>query len=90
MNEQGFHWEVPKFPMLHAAQIEQYRRMSPREKIAEMRALLAVAERALRLLPAAEMERRLRAADRIRERSKRALLEKLSELRDDAPRTASG
>jgi hypothetical protein len=76
--------------MLHAAQIEQYRMMSPRERIAEMRALIALAERAMRVLPPEEMERRLQAADRIRERSKRALLERLSELRDDTSRPASG
>lgn len=66
--------------MLSRNALEHYRRMTPRERIAEMRELIGVAERALLVLPPEEARRRLAAADRIREASKRAFLEGLRRL----------
>lgn len=62
--------------------LEQYRAMSPRERIAEMRALMDVAARALQLLPAAERAKRLAAEDRLRRDSIEALLRGLAALDD--------
>lgn len=58
--------------------LDHYRRMSPRERIAEMRALEAVAVRALMVLPPEERARRLAAEDRIRRASIESLLEGLA------------
>lgn len=60
--------------MMSAAMLEQYRRMTPRERIAELRSLMDIAARALRVLPAAERARRLLAEDRLRRASIEALL----------------
>mgnify|MGYP001602391085 CR=1 FL=1 len=57
--------------MLSREAIKHYRRMTPRVRIAEMKELLNVAARALRLLPPGEAERRLEAADRLRKEPKR-------------------
>jgi hypothetical protein len=70
--------------MLSREAVEHYRRMSPRERIAEMKELLDVADRALRRLPRGEAARRLAAADRIHNESKSALLDAL--LRLETPR----
>ncbi|GEM_PF-5540699 len=67
-------------PMLSRDALEHYRRMTPRERIAEMKELIGVAERALAVLPPGEAARRLAAADLIREKSKKALLAGLRRL----------
>lgn len=75
--------------MLSCETLEHYRRMTPRQRIAEMVELIDVAERALRVLPPEEAQRRLAAADTLREHSKIALLEALKRLgegRGSAPR----
>lgn len=54
--------------------LEHYRKMSPRERIAEMSALNKVAWCALMSLPPEERERRLEAETRIRRESIKALL----------------
>jgi hypothetical protein len=64
--------------MMSAHMLEQYRRMTPRERIAEMRALMDVAARALRVLPPEERARRLAAEDRLRRSSIEALLRGLA------------
>ena len=63
--------------MLSPQQFGAYRNMSSRERIAEMRELPRVAERALAALVPQEAGRRLQAADRIRRESIVALLEGL-------------
>ena len=60
--------------MLSAAMLEQYRRMTPAERIAEMRALMAVAARSLEVLTPAERALRFAAEDRVRRASIEALL----------------
>lgn len=64
--------------MLSPAMLDHYRRMTPRERIAEMRALSEVALRSLMVLPPEERARRLAAEDRIRRASIEALLEGLA------------
>lgn len=59
---------------------EQYRRMTPKERIDEMRELLDVAEAALRVHAPEEIRRRMEAADRIRRNSLDAFLEGLKAL----------
>jgi hypothetical protein len=66
--------------MLSPHMLEQYRRMTPRERIAEMRALMDVAARALKVLPPDERARRLAAEDRLRRSSIDALLDGLTAL----------
>lgn len=68
--------------MLSRNALEHYRRMTPSERIAEMKELIGVAERALLVLPPEEAQRRLAAADRIREASKHAFLEGLRRLEE--------
>ncbi|GIW71012.1 MAG: hypothetical protein KatS3mg102_0554 [Planctomycetota bacterium] len=75
--------------MLGHELLQHYRRMTPRERIAEMRELIEVAERALGVLAPQEVRRRFEAADRIREASKRALLERLARL-DEGRAAAAG
>ncbi len=58
--------------------LAQYRAMSPKERFAEMRSLMDVAERALSVLAPEERARRLTAEDRIRQASKQALLRGLA------------
>jgi hypothetical protein len=69
--------------MMSAAMLEQYRRMTPRERSAEMRALMDVAIRSLRVLPPAERARRLAAEDRLRRASIEALLDGLASLAEE-------
>jgi hypothetical protein len=63
--------------------LEQYRRMTPRERIAEMRALMDVAARALRVLPPEERAKRLAAESRLRRASIEALLDGLHALPEE-------
>lgn len=67
--------------MLSAQALDHYRRMTPAERIAEMCALLDVAQRALEARTPEEIECRLAALDRERERSKAALRAGLARLR---------
>ena len=69
--------------MLSAVMLEQYRRMTPAERIAEMRALMDVAARALQVLPPAERARRFAAEDRLRRASIEALLSGLASLAEE-------
>jgi len=69
--------------MMSAAMLDQYRRMTPRERIAEMRALMDVAARALQVFPAAERARRLAAETRLRRASIEALLRGLASIADE-------
>lgn len=64
--------------MLSPSMLDHYRRMTPRERIAEMRSLSAVALRSLMALPSEERSRRLAAEDRIRRASIEALLRGLA------------
>jgi len=64
--------------MMSAAMLEQYRKMTPKERFAEFRALMEVAVRALEVLTPEERARRLAAVDRIRLASKEALLRGLA------------
>lgn len=66
--------------MMSKQMLEEYRAMTPRERIDEMRALIDVAERALLVLPPEEMDRRLAAADLLRRKSIDALLTALRGL----------
>ena len=70
--------------------LEQYRAMSPKQRIAEMRALIDVAARALRRLPAAERARRLAAEDRLRRASIEALLHGLAQQTDERDSSHGG
>ncbi len=69
--------------MMSATMLEQYRRMTPKERITEMRALMDIAVRALQVLPAAERARRLAAETRLRRASIEALLSGLASLADE-------
>lgn len=69
--------------MMSAIMLEQYRRMTPAERIAEMQALMSVAARALQVLPPAERARRLAVEDRLRRASIEALLVGLASQTDD-------
>jgi hypothetical protein len=64
--------------VLSPSMLDHYRRMTPRERIAEMRSLSDVAFRALMVLPPEERARRLAAEDQIRQASIDALLEGLA------------
>ena len=75
--------------MLSPTTLAQYRRMTPRQRIAEMCELLAVATRALDLLPPEERARRLAVEDRLRRESIDALLAGLARL-EDAPDARHG
>lgn len=66
--------------MLSVQALDHYRRMTPAERIAEMCALLDVAERALEARAPEEIARRFAALDRERMRSKAALLAGLARL----------
>lgn len=66
--------------MMSRQMLDHYRRMTPAERIAEMRALLDVAERALRARGPEGIARRIEALDRERLRSKEALLAGLRRL----------
>jgi hypothetical protein len=75
--------------MLSQHMLAQYRSMTPRERIAEMRELLRIATHALELLPPAECIRRLAVEDRIRRDSVDALVAGLTAA-EDAHRTRHG
>jgi len=62
--------------------LRQYRAMSPRERIAEMRALMDIASRALGRLPAEERARRLAVETRLHRESNEALLRGLARQED--------
>jgi hypothetical protein len=64
--------------MIRGVMLDAYRAMSPRQRLAEMRSLMEVAARALRLLPPDERARRLAAEDRLRRESIDALLRGLA------------
>jgi hypothetical protein len=64
--------------MIRRVMLDQYRAMSPRQRLAEMRSLMEVAARALRLLPPEERARRLATEDRLRRDSINALLRGLA------------
>jgi len=63
--------------------------MTPRERIAEMKDLIDVAERALLVLSPTERLRRYAAADKLREESRAALLAGLRKLEEGCG-TAAG
>ena len=67
--------------MMSQAQLEAYRRMTPEERIREMRCLIDVSERSLRARGPEEARRRLEANDRMRRESKEAFLGGLERMR---------
>lgn len=67
--------------MLSPAQIEAYRRMTPRERLRETIELCRLADAALDALPPEERARRLRLLEEEHQRSNDALLRTLARAR---------
>ncbi len=62
--------------------MESYRKMTPAQRLAEMRVLIDVSERALRARGPDEARRRLAAVDRMRAESREAFLSALEGIRE--------